>query len=197
MSPVNPIDLVSALRGWRSRRKDVSPGPAGISRTRGKRRNKCAICALLVYALIFEGGDLVVSGCQKIGFYNYCLYNKTLGNCECIFDINDPSLAGRTSKHGFVLTNLLTYSSLVFLMMNILVMIFAQCLKEGDLWKFSLGLNCLSLVVLSIGMAIFVSVYWDLFNFSQVTPGFLAVLVALGGMSLLCWIIPHNISFAN
>ncbi|XP_077325310.1 transmembrane protein 140 [Lithobates pipiens] len=155
------------------------------------------VCSLLIYALIIGGGDIIVSGCQKIGFYNYCLFNKTIEDCPCQTQLKDLSLIGRTNQYGIVVAIILTYSSLVFITMGIIPMIFGQCSDEKILWTFALGLNGFSLIGLSLGMVIFVFLTWDLFDISQVTPGFLAVLLALGGMSLLCYIIRHNIHLTS
>lgn len=155
------------------------------------------VCSLLIYALIIGGGDIIVSGCQKIGFYNYCLYNKTFEDCQCITQLKDLSLVGRTNQYGILVAIILTYSSLVFTTMAIIPMSFGQCSDEKILWTFALGLNGLSLIGLSLGMIIFVFLTWDLFDISQVTPGFLAVLVALSGMSLLCYIIRRNTNLAS
>ncbi|KAM5171912.1 transmembrane protein 140 [Mantella aurantiaca] len=156
---------------------------------------QCVICFLLIYALIIGSGDLVISGCQKIGFYNYCLYNKTIEDCQCI--TQDVSFVGKTSQHGLVLAIILTYSSFVIAIMGIITMSFAHYLNERINWMFALVLNGLSLIVLSLGMITFVFLTWDLFDISQVTPGFLAVLAALFGMSSLCFIIRHNANFAS
>ncbi|XP_018423385.1 PREDICTED: transmembrane protein 140 [Nanorana parkeri] len=158
---------------------------------------QCLICSLLVYALIIGSGDMVVSGCQKIGFYNYCLYNKTIEDCQCITQIEDLSLTGRTNQNGLVLAIILTYSSLIIVIMGILTITFAQCFDERILWTFALGLNWLCLIGLSLGMAIYVSLTWDVFDISQVTPGFLAVMAALCGLSVLCCIIKRSANLAS
>ncbi|XP_075062153.1 transmembrane protein 140 [Mixophyes fleayi] len=148
------------------------------------------VCALLVYALIIGAGDLVVSGCKKIGFYNY-LYSKNHSDCYSITQLEDLLPAGETTRYGLVLAIILTYSSLVIVIMGILTSIFAQYSQEDILWKFVLGLNVISLAGLCLGMTTFLFFTWDLFDVSQVTPGFLALLIAVIGLSVLCCIIRH------
>ncbi|XP_063786675.1 transmembrane protein 140 [Pseudophryne corroboree] len=149
------------------------------------------VCSLLVYALIIGGGDIVVAGCKKIGFYNFSLYNKTLDGCYFITQLEDLPSAGETTRRGLVLAIILTYSSLVTVIMGVLTAMCAQCFQDGVLWKFALVLNVLSLAGLCLGMTTYLFFTWDLFDISQVTPGFLALLLAAGGLSLLCCMMSH------
>ncbi|NXX39332.1 TM140 protein, partial [Tricholaema leucomelas] len=39
--------------------------------------------ALMLYALLWEAGNLVNRPEKRIGFYNFCLWNKTVGELQC------------------------------------------------------------------------------------------------------------------
>ncbi|NWI71443.1 TM140 protein, partial [Todus mexicanus] len=40
--------------------------------------------ALMLYALLWEAGNLVNLPDKHIGFYNFCLWNKTDGELQCL-----------------------------------------------------------------------------------------------------------------
>ncbi|KFU90657.1 Transmembrane protein 140, partial [Chaetura pelagica] len=40
--------------------------------------------ALMFYALMWEAGNLVNLPHKRIGFYNFCLWNKTAGELQCL-----------------------------------------------------------------------------------------------------------------
>ncbi|NXS45308.1 TM140 protein, partial [Balaeniceps rex] len=40
--------------------------------------------ALMFYALLWEAGNLVDLPDKCIGFYNFCLWNKTAGELQCL-----------------------------------------------------------------------------------------------------------------
>ncbi|NXS11659.1 TM140 protein, partial [Neodrepanis coruscans] len=40
--------------------------------------------ALMVYALLCEVGNLVDLPDKRIGFYNFCLWNETAGELQCL-----------------------------------------------------------------------------------------------------------------
>ncbi|NXM75759.1 TM140 protein, partial [Serilophus lunatus] len=40
--------------------------------------------ALMVYALLYEAGNLVDLPDKRIGFYNFCLWNETAGELQCL-----------------------------------------------------------------------------------------------------------------
>ncbi|NXI98903.1 TM140 protein, partial [Psophia crepitans] len=39
---------------------------------------------LMFYALLWEAGNLVDLPDKRIGFYNFCLWNKTAGELQCL-----------------------------------------------------------------------------------------------------------------
>ncbi|NWS14229.1 TM140 protein, partial [Pachyramphus minor] len=39
---------------------------------------------LMVYALLCEAGNLVDLPGKRIGFYNFCLWNETAGDLQCL-----------------------------------------------------------------------------------------------------------------
>ncbi|NXY71936.1 TM140 protein, partial [Glareola pratincola] len=40
--------------------------------------------ALMLYALLWEAGNLVDLPDKRIGFYNFCLWNVTAGELQCL-----------------------------------------------------------------------------------------------------------------
>ncbi|NWV29716.1 TM140 protein, partial [Origma solitaria] len=40
--------------------------------------------ALMLYALLWETGNLVNLSDKRIGFYNFCLWNDTAGKLQCL-----------------------------------------------------------------------------------------------------------------
>ncbi|NXV80335.1 TM140 protein, partial [Atlantisia rogersi] len=40
--------------------------------------------ALMLYALLWEAGNLVNLPDKRIGFYNFCLWNETVGELQCL-----------------------------------------------------------------------------------------------------------------
>ncbi|NXS32199.1 TM140 protein, partial [Pomatostomus ruficeps] len=42
------------------------------------------ILALMFYALLYEAGNLVNLPEKRIGFYNFCLWNDTAGELQCL-----------------------------------------------------------------------------------------------------------------
>ncbi|NXF07998.1 TM140 protein, partial [Smithornis capensis] len=40
--------------------------------------------ALMLYALLYEVGNLVNFPDKRIGFYNFCLWNETAGKLQCL-----------------------------------------------------------------------------------------------------------------
>lgn len=156
------------------------------------------ISLLLIYALIIEGGNVVVDGCKQIGFYNYCFRNATDGDgCHCITQFADLHSTGETFPHGLALSLILTYSSLVIVFMGLITLALAQCLKDGVLWNFELGLNVLSLVGLFLGITTYLFLTWRQFDLSHVTLGFLALLMAVVGLCLQSGFVAHYIRLNN
>lgn len=152
------------------------------------------ICLLLIYALIIGGGNVLVDGCKQIGFYNYCFRNATdSDDCHCITQFADLHSTGETFPHALTLSLILTYSSLVIVIMGLMTLALAQCLKDDVLWNFQLGLNVLSLVGLFLGVTSYLFLTWRHFDLSHVTPGFLALLMAIVGLCLQAGLITQYI----
>ncbi|NXN20281.1 TM140 protein, partial [Indicator maculatus] len=40
--------------------------------------------ALMLYALLWEAGNLINLPEKRIGFYNFCLWNETVGELQCL-----------------------------------------------------------------------------------------------------------------
>ncbi|KAM3926641.1 transmembrane protein 140 isoform 1-T2 [Leptodactylus fuscus] len=154
------------------------------------------VCSLLTYALIYGHGNVLVDGCKKIGFYNYCFRNATsLEDCYCFTEFR--GLNSRYFPHGLLVSLILTYSSLVTVPMGLLILLLAQGDKDITLWKFDLGLNVFSLIVLFLGIITHLFLIWDQFDITHLTPAFLALVWALGGLSLQYCLMSHYIRLTS
>ncbi|OCT88091.1 transmembrane protein 140-like [Xenopus laevis] len=149
------------------------------------------ICSLLIYALLLEAGSIAISGCKKIGFYNYCLYNGTSAGCYCITDQEGLTAVGLNCQKGLLLSLVLTYSSLVTFLMGLLTMTLALSFNERTLWMFPQVFNGLSLAGLSVGLLMYLCLTWGLYDISELSTGFLALLLAIVGLILLSSVMRH------
>ncbi|CAH2276630.1 Hypothetical predicted protein [Pelobates cultripes] len=149
------------------------------------------VCCLLVYALIFEAGDLITSGCKKIGFYNYCFRNETSTLCFCITHPQDLHKAGIAFPEGVILALVLTYSSLVVFFIGFLTLMLAQCLNDGSLWMFALGCNAITFTLLLLGLILKLLLIWTLLDLSHLSMGSLALMLAIVGLCVLYSIMRH------
>ncbi|NXK46692.1 TM140 protein, partial [Chauna torquata] len=72
-------------------REHMGPG-MGLLQKRCTRHLLCALTlleaagalALMLYALLWEAGNLVNLPYKRIGFYNFCLWNETDGELQCL-----------------------------------------------------------------------------------------------------------------
>ncbi|XP_073424197.1 transmembrane protein 140 [Dendrobates tinctorius] len=150
------------------------------------------ICILLSYSLFIGAGDFLIDGCKKIGFYNFCLHNANNdGGCRCITQLED--LHSKLFTYEATLSLILTYSSLVIVLMGLVTMVVAQGFKDDILWHFELGLNVLSLVGLFVGTSIHLFLNWDQYDLFQMTPGFWALLLAIGGSALQTYLLSRYV----
>ncbi|KAG8438702.1 hypothetical protein GDO86_005044, partial [Hymenochirus boettgeri] len=149
------------------------------------------VCCLLIYSLLLEAGSIAISGCKKIGFYNYCLYNGTRAGCYCITDPEGLTSVGLNCQKGLLLSLVLTYSSLVTFLVGLLTMTLAMFFNEHTLWMLAQVFNGLSLAGLSVGLIVYLCLTWGLFDLSELSTGFLALLMAIVGLVLLSCIMRH------
>ncbi|KAM4748696.1 transmembrane protein 140 [Rhinophrynus dorsalis] len=152
------------------------------------------IYSLLVYALLWEAGNIVTSGCKQIGFYNFCLYNENSAGCYCISHVEELVTAGVTFPYGLVLALVFTYSSLVTLLWAIISLSLALYLNERSLLVFAQVCNILSLTGLTFGPGIFLFLTRVLLSYLEFSNGFLALILAVVGQMILCIIMRHYIS---
>ncbi|MEE6477903.1 hypothetical protein FKM82_011665 [Ascaphus truei] len=147
---------------------------------------------LLVYALLWEAGNIDISGCKKIGFYNYCLHNEAAAGCYCYTNLEDLRQADIAFPQGLVVAHILVYFSLVIFLFGTLALGLSLCFSESVLWLFALCCNVLSFALLCLGLTTFLSLTWALLELSELTAGFVALLVAIKGLALLAYIMTHN-----
>ncbi|KAM8974611.1 transmembrane protein 140 [Pelodytes ibericus] len=149
------------------------------------------VCALLVYALIFKAGDILTSGCKKIGFYNYCFPNRTSSVCYCVTQPKELLGEDVPAPVGLTMALVLTYSSLVLCCMGFLTLLFAQGLNDGSLWVFTMRSNALGLLLLFSGLTIQLVLTWRLLDLSHLGMGFFALLLAIAGLCVLLAMMRH------
>ncbi|NXA36814.1 TM140 protein, partial [Eudromia elegans] len=64
----------------------------GLLQQRGMRHLLCTltfveaagVLVLMFYALLWEAGNVVNLPDKRIGFYNFCLWNETAGELQCL-----------------------------------------------------------------------------------------------------------------
>ncbi|XP_053575662.1 transmembrane protein 140 [Bombina bombina] len=143
---------------------------------------------LLVYSLILEAGNIAVSGCKKVGFYNYCLNNKTGTGCFCISQLEDLRKEGVAFPQGLLVPLVMIYSSLIMFLTGTLTLCFSMYFKERFLWLFAFFFNVLSLMGIYLGLLLYLLGTMALIDVSELSSGFLALLGAMLGLALLSYI---------
>ncbi|XP_053318680.1 transmembrane protein 140 [Spea bombifrons] len=151
-------------------------------------------CSLIVYSLIVQAGDIITSGCKKIGFYNYCFNNETSAGCYCITQLKDLHAVGFPASEGLLVALVLTYSSLVTSFAGFLVLGLAQYFHDCTLWMFALVCHALGLTSLFLGLIMKLIMMGRFLELSQLSQGFLALLLAIAGLCVLCLIMRHYAS---
>ncbi|XP_025909304.1 transmembrane protein 140 [Nothoprocta perdicaria] len=138
------------------------------------------VLVLMFYALLWEAGNVVSLPEKRIGFYNFCLWNETAGELQCL-QYRHLQVMG-ISLPGIVLARVCVYSCLVFGIFYPLFVAHVNCMEDTEGWKVILIILVVKLMILSGGLGTFLfqtSRWIHLFEF---TGGFLAL---LGAQTLL------------
>ncbi|XP_023784293.1 transmembrane protein 140 isoform X2 [Cyanistes caeruleus] len=136
--------------------------------------------ALMTYALLYEVGNLVNLPDKRIGFYNFCLWNDSARELQCL-DSNHLQAMG-ISPHGMALATVCVYACLVPIPFHILYLLFMNCPWQRGKWKWIGIIAFTEMIILSGGLAIFLfqTSWW--IHPSDFTGGFWAL---LGTLALL------------
>lgn len=138
--------------------------------------------ALMLYALLWEAGNLVDLPYKRIGFYNFCLWNETAGELQCL-EHNDLQVMG-ISMLGIVLARVCVYTCLVFCIFYPIFVANVKCTEEAKGWKAILIMLIIKMIILSGGLGVFLLQTSQWIQPSDFTGGFLA-LVATQALLLL------------
>uniref|UniRef100_A0A8C0IB15 Transmembrane protein 140 n=1 Tax=Bubo bubo TaxID=30461 RepID=A0A8C0IB15_BUBBB len=136
--------------------------------------------ALMLYALLWEAGNLVDLPDKRIGFYNFCLWNETAGWLQCL-EYEHLQMMG-ISLPGIVTARVCVYACLVFSIFYPIFVAHVKCTEETEGWKVIIVILIIKTIILSGGLGIFLFQTTQWIQPSDFTGGFLAL---LGSQALL------------
>ncbi|XP_006861294.1 PREDICTED: transmembrane protein 140 [Chrysochloris asiatica] len=132
-----------------------------------------AVISLLFYALLWKAGNILELPDLRIGFYNLCLWNDSLGHLQCP---QPPELAALgVSWAGLALARLGVYGALVLTLFVPMPLLLARCKGEVGEWQLAVGFVAASSVLLASGMGLFLTSMWRWLQMDLLGPGFLAL----------------------
>ncbi|XP_042648626.1 transmembrane protein 140-like isoform X2 [Tyto alba] len=130
--------------------------------------------ALMFYALLWEAGNLVNLPDKRIGFYNFCLWNETAGELQCL-EYKHLQVMG-ISLPEIVIARVCVYSCLVLSIFYPIFVVHAKCTDERGSWKVILITFIIKTIILSGGLGMFLFQTSPWIHPSDFTGGFLALL---------------------
>ncbi|XP_063164688.1 transmembrane protein 140 [Candoia aspera] len=132
--------------------------------------------ALLLYALVWEAGNIINLPTKRIGFYNFCLWDQK-AELDCLM-IKDMEKLG-ISKVALLLSRVCVYISPVLcLFAATTVMQQALCFRHRDGWKLAQILLSVSSLSLPVGLALFILPNQRWIQVSELSEGFAALVGA-------------------
>lgn len=129
---------------------------------------------LMLYALLWEFGNLVNLPDKRIGFYNFCLWNDTAGELLCLG--NEQLQEMGINLLQMALARVCVYSCLVFVMFHLVYVLFVNYTGQREGWKMILIIPFFEIIILSAGLVMFLLQTSQWINLSDFTGGFLALL---------------------
>ncbi|KAM7056437.1 transmembrane protein 140-like isoform 1-T4 [Acridotheres tristis] len=136
--------------------------------------------AFMSYALVYETGNLVNLPDKRIGFYNFCLWNDTAAELQCLD--NKQLQAMGISLSEIALARVCVYSCLVFILFHLVFVLTVNCTGQREGWKIICIIPLIKMIVLSAGLGMFLLQTSQWIHPSDFTGGFLAL---LGTLALL------------
>ncbi|XP_026550189.1 transmembrane protein 140 [Notechis scutatus] len=132
--------------------------------------------ALLLYALVWEAGNIVNLPTKRIGFYNFCLWNqKAELDCLMIKEIEKLGI----SNVALVLSRLCVYISPVLCLFSASTIVQqAFSSKDRDGWKLAQILLSVTNVSLPVGLILFIFSTQKWIQVSELSEGFAALVGA-------------------
>lgn len=151
-----------------------------------------AAISLLLYALLWKAGNLVDLPSQRIGFYNFCLWNESAGSLQC-YHWSELEALG-LSPGGLALARLGVYGALVLTLFVPLPLLLAHCNRRDEEWQLVLGFLAVASMLLAFGLGLFLACTWRWLTLSLLGPGFLALCAA---QALLLLLLRATVVFAQ
>ncbi|KAJ7404630.1 transmembrane protein 140 [Willisornis vidua] len=136
--------------------------------------------ALMIYALVYEVGNLVDLPEKRIGFYNFCLWNETVGELQCLDSKHRQMMGISLLKCG--VATVCVYACLVFSLFYLLFVVSVKCTEQREDWKMIRIFHIIQMVILFGGLVTFLLQTSQWIQPSDFTGGFLAL---LGTLALL------------
>lgn len=135
---------------------------------------------LLFYALIWEAGNIVSLPTKRIGFYNFCLWNKEAEKLDCLL-FKDLEKMG-INKVALVMSRVCVYSTPVLCLYVATTILQALCLKDKYAWKLACTVLAVCALSLPAGLTLFLFQTQRWVQISELGEGFAAL---AGGHALL------------
>ncbi|XP_009863276.1 PREDICTED: transmembrane protein 140 [Apaloderma vittatum] len=142
------------------------------------------VLALMFYALYWEAGNLVDLPDKRIGFFNFCLWNKTDRELQCL-QYKHLQVMG-ISLVGMVLATICVYASLVLSIFYPIFFAYVKCTEKREGWKVILIVLTIQIIMLTVGLGTFLFETSQWIHPSDFTWGFTAL---LGTQALLLLLI--------
>ncbi|OWK59346.1 transmembrane protein 140 [Lonchura striata] len=130
--------------------------------------------ALMSYALLYEAGNLVNLPDKCIGFYNFCLWNDTAGELQCLDAKHLQAMGISLLQLG--LARVCVYTCLVFILFHLPFVLNVICTEQREEWKMIRTIPFINMIMLSGGLGMFILQTSEWIHPSDFTGGFLALL---------------------
>lgn len=130
---------------------------------------------LMLYALMWEAGNIINLPKKRIGFYNFCLWNQTAGELQCL-QFKDLKELG-IGQVELVLARLCVYMAQVLCLFSPFFTLQTQCAnkREREAWEVTLVVLGLSATFLAGGLSLFLLQTWSWIQLSELSGGFMAL----------------------
>ncbi|XP_062471432.1 transmembrane protein 140 [Pezoporus occidentalis] len=130
--------------------------------------------ALMLYALLWEAGNLVNLPDKHICFHNFCLWNETAQELQCL-DYKHLKVMG-ISLPGLVLARVSVGTCLALSIFYPIFFTHAKCTEEKEGWKMIVIVLIIQTTILSGGMGMFLFQSSQWIHRWDFTGAFLALL---------------------
>ncbi|OXB65165.1 hypothetical protein ASZ78_005281 [Callipepla squamata] len=150
---------------------------------------------LMIYALLVEAGNLVNLPNKHIGFFNFCLWNETAMELQCL-KVSHLQTMG-ISWVGMALARVCVYICPVITIFYPLFLANTWCTDKVKGWMLLLIILVIEMLLLSGGLGLFLLQTSQWINPSDFTGGFLALLGTLALILLQILTVTMYISWAK